>query len=334
MPLKLFKRKTSTGYIWHYRGKVGSDYLRGTTGTASKADAARIAAEVEREHVKRGLAGPQDLTFPEAVVLYEKAGKGQSRQDRMYITRLLEHWKDARVRDMTAGAIRQAAIEIHPDASGATRNRQVITPTQAIINHCAELERCPPIRVKRFKFVAKKKKPVTLDWLDTFCAHAEPVSAALAVTMFGVGCRISEARRIEWKDIDFSSRTITIHDHKTQRERIAHMPPRLLVALANLPRDRAPFGYPETSMRRAWDRAIAAAAEAQEEFVRLTFHSCRHGLATALLRKGVDPKTASDLVGMSVQVFITTYAHEIGDATLTNKVFNEGTPEAKFRNNS
>jgi len=329
MSLKLFKRKTRKGYVWAYRGKVGEDYLRGTTSTAIKAEAARIATEVERKHLQRGRAGSQDLTFPEAVVLYEKAGKGQGRQDKLYITRLLQYWKDARVRDMTAGAIRQSAIDIHPNDSGATRNRQVITPTQAIINHCAELEKCPPIRVKkRFKFVAKKKKPVVLDWLDTFCAHADPLNAALALTMFGVGCRISEARRIEWSDIDFAARTVTIHDHKTQKDRIAHMPPRLLVALANLPRDRAPFGYPETSMRRAWDKVIAAAAEAQEGFVRLTFHSCRHGLATALLRKGVDPRTAADLVGMSVQVLISTYAHEIGDATMTNKVF-DGTPAAR-----
>jgi integrase len=321
MPLKLHKRKTRTGFVWHYRGKVGEDYLRGTTGTANKADAARFIATVERKHFQSGLVGPQDLTFPEAVVLYEKAGKGQDKRSKMYITRLLRHWGDKPVRNMTAGAIRQSAIDIHPDDSGATRNRQVITLTQAIINHCAELEKCPPIRVKRFKFVAKKKKPVVLDWLDTFCAHADPMSRALAVTMFGVGCRISEARRIEWSDIDFAERTIAIHDHKTQKVRIAHMPPRLLVALANLPRDVKPFGRPEMSLRRAWDRVIAAAAEAQEGFVRLTFHSCRHGLATALLRKGVDPRTAADLVGMSVQVLISTYAHEIGDATMTNRVF-------------
>src|SRR5689334_14490684 len=123
MPLKLFKRKTRDGFVWHYRGKVGADYLRGTTGTANKADAARFIAAIEREHFQRGLAGPQDLTFPEAVVLYEKAGKGQDKRSKMYITRLLLHWKDARVRDMTAGAIRQSAIDIHPNDSGATRNR-------------------------------------------------------------------------------------------------------------------------------------------------------------------------------------------------------------------
>lgn len=329
MPLKLFKRKTRDGFVWHYRGKVGSDYLRGTTGTANKADAARFISALEREHFKRGLIGPQDLTFPEAVVLYEKAGKGQDKRSKMYITRLLLHWKDARVRDMTAGAIRQSAIDIHPNDSGATRNRQVITPTQAIINHCAELERCSPVRVRRFQFERKIKAPITLEWLDIFCKHAEPAIGALALTMFATGCRISEARRIEWTDINFSARMILVRDHKTKKQRIAHMPQRLLVALANLSREASPFGQPETSIRRAWDAAILAAAKANDGFMRLTCHSCRHGFATTLLRHGKDVATVAKLGGWSSpHQVLATYAHAIDDATLTEELF-DGTHEAR-----
>jgi integrase len=322
MPLKLYKRKTLNGFVWHYRGKVGEDYLRGTTGTANKADAARFIAALDRQHFQRGLTGPQDLTFPEAVVLYEKAGKGQDKRSQMYIIRLLRHWGDKPVRDMTAGAIRQSAIDLHPNDSGATRNRQVITPTQAIINHCAELERCPPVKVRRFQFERKIKPPVTLAWLDTFCAHAEPEIAAMALTMFATGCRISEARRIDWPDINFTARTILVRDNKTKKQRIAHMPNRLLVALANLPRDAKPFGRPETSIRRAWDEAIAAAAEAQEGFVRMTCHSCRHGFATRLLRLGKDVATVAKLGGWSSpHQVLATYAHAIDDATLTEELF-------------
>jgi len=323
MPLKLYKRKTSTGFVWHYRGKVGEDYLRGTTGTANKADAARFIASVERERFQRGLVGPQDLTFPAAVELYEKAGKGQDKRSRLYISRLEDYWKNTRVRDMTAGAIRQSAIDLHPNDSGATRNRQVITPTQAIINHCAELEKCPPIRIKkRFQHEHKIKPPITLEWLDTFCKFADPATGALALTMFATGCRISEARRVDWTDINFVARTILVRDHKTKKQRNAHIPARLLVALANLPRDAKPFGRPETTIRRAWDAAIAAAAEAQEGFARMTCHSCRHGFATALLRQGKDVATVAKLGGWaSPHQVLATYAHAIEDATQTEELF-------------
>ena len=82
--------------------------------------------------------------------------------------------------------------ELYPDASGATRNRQVITPAQAIINHCAERDLCAPVRIKRFKFVEKVKKPVTLEWLNTFCDHARPVIKALVLDMFATACRFNE----------------------------------------------------------------------------------------------------------------------------------------------
>lgn len=103
--------------------------------------------------------------------------------------------------------------------------------------------------------------------------------------------------RHEWKDIDFRTRTIRIFDTKTGKERQAHMPQPLLVALANLSRERKPFYRSERSLRRFWDEDVAKAAEAVPGFKRLTFHSCRHGFATKMLRDGTDPKTAAWLGG-------------------------------------
>jgi hypothetical protein len=70
-------------------------------------------------------------------------------------------------------------------------------PTQAVINHCADLELCSPLRIKRFEEDKKIKKPFTVEWLDAFCAHARPLNVALAMTMFGTACRINEARRLD-----------------------------------------------------------------------------------------------------------------------------------------
>ena len=253
-----------------------------------------------------------------------------------YLEKIEDYWKDTLVKDIAAGAIRQSAIDIYPQAGPATRNRQVITPTRAVINHCAELEMCPPIRVRKFKFEQKIKKPVLIDWLDTFCAHARPIIAALATFMFATACRISEARRVEWDDINFQAGTILVRKTKNKKERAPHMPQRLLVALANLSRDRPPFGYGETTLRRWWDEDIEATANAVEGFQRLTFHSCRHGFATSMLRSGVDPKTAADLGGWdSVTLFMETYAHAMPKAKLTDSLFESGPnltqPKKSFR---
>lgn len=318
MPLRLYKRKTSTGYVWHYRGTVEGCRLRGTTGTADRKVAAKIAAQIETKQYKGDLfAGKETLTFPQAVALYLKAGKSDD-----YLGKIEDYWKNTRVSRMTVGAIKQSAIDLYPGCSGATWNRQVITPTRAIINHCAELELCSPIRIKNFKFTAKVKKPVTLEWLEAFCAHARPMIKALALQMFATAERFGEAHRTEWSDYDFAQRTILVRDTKTGQEDFAHMPQPLLVALANLPRDKKPFYYSGTELRRRWDEDIEKTAKAVPGFERLTSHSCRHGFATKLLRDGVDPKTAARLGRWkSVALFIETYAHAIRDPTITDQLF-------------
>jgi integrase len=321
MPLKLYRR----GKIWHYRGTVDGRLLRGSAQTADRKIASQIAAEVEVKNWKRRLDGPAsgELRFPAAVAVYLKAGKHDK-----YLDKIEDYWRNTKVRDMTTGAIRQSAIDLYPEAGGATRNRQAITPTLAVINHCAELGLCAPVRMKRFKFETKIKKPVTVEWLETFCAHARPLNVALVAVMFATACRFNEAHRLEWRDIDFKQRTILIRDSKTQTERVAHMPQRLIVALANLPRDDRPFPWSETRLRVWWNEDVAKTAKAVKGFERLTFHCCRHGFATKMLRDGVDPKTAAKLGGWKdIALFLNTYAHAMNDARITEGIF--GTQEAQ-----
>ena len=168
------------------------------------------------------------LTFPKAVSLYLAAGKS----DR-FIGRLEDYWKNTKIKDINSGAIKQSAIELYPDASGATRNRQVIVPTQAIINHCAEMDLCIPIKVKRFKFDTKIKTPATLEWVEALRAHADRTDVGvLALFMFATGARIAEALAIQWTDIDLQARTVLIRQTKIGNERSAHLPQPLALALS------------------------------------------------------------------------------------------------------
>jgi len=164
MPLTLYKRKTRDGrVIYWYKGTVAGCRRRGSTRASDKETAARIASKIETKLWSGEIDGPQEsLTFPQAVALYLEAEKPSK-----YLKKIVAHWGDKKVKDMKVGAIRQSAIDLYPDAGGATRNRQVITPTQAVINHCAELERCSPIRIKRFQFETKIKPHVTLQPVDS-----------------------------------------------------------------------------------------------------------------------------------------------------------------------
>ena len=323
MPLKIYRRKGSL--VWHYRGTLAGNRLRGTTGASDKETAQRVASAVEDKFWKRGLDGKEKgLTWPKAVALYLAAGKSGR-----FLTPLTRYWGDAKIADLSAGSIRQAGIELYPQGKNSTRNRQVIVPTLAIINHCAELQLCPPLRMKRFKVETKIKKPVTLEWINAFRTSAERRDVgALALFLFATGARISEALAVQWSDIDFGKRQALIRQTKLGNERWAHLPNELLVALANLPRNRKPFPWKDLmGPRRHWEQTIAKAG-----IEPLTFHSCRHGFATALAGRGVDVKTIATLGGWkSAQHLFQTYLHATDDPTLTDRLFDTPPDTAKSR---
>lgn len=321
MPLTIYRR----GKIWHYRGTVAGRRLRGSTGTPHKETAQRIAAEHETRVWKGHLDGPESvLTFAQAAILYLSAEK----PDR-FIARVSGYWKDTPVKQINSGAVRQAAIALHPKASGATRNRNVIVPTQAIINHAASLELCRHLKVERFPVVTKRREPVTWEWVRKFMAVASPHLGALACFMFLTGARISEALNVTWADTDLAARRATIRQGKLGgEERRAHLPPVLVAAIANIPSNREPGAKVFQYSSRDTAKPLWRAAIKRAGIKRLSYHACRHGFATAMLHAGIDPITVAKLGGWKdAKHVFTTYGHAMDDETLADRII--GTPETQ-----
>lgn len=322
MPLTLYKR----GEIWHYRGTVDGERLRGSTKASDKKIAQRIAAEIEAKHWKRSLDGPEAfLTFAQAAILYRKAGKPER-----FLDKIEDYWKDTLVKHITSGAVRNAAITLCPNAKGATRNRHVIVPTQAVINHAAELELCHPLKVRRFPVETKAKKPVTWEWVQAFMAHANPHLGALCCFMFLTNARVTEAINVMWDDVDLAQRRVTIRQTKIGDERRVHMPAELVAAIARIEGERKGkvFKYStRDTAKPQWEKAIKRAG-----IERLTYHCCRHGFATSLLHKGIDPITVAKLGGWkSTQHVMQTYGHAMDDDTLANLLTDTNLTQPRLR---
>lgn len=322
MPVKLRRR----GKIWHYSFIVAGRRVRRSTETEDKARAQRIAAEAEARAWQRRLDGPgATLRFSDCALLYRAAGKS----DR-FLAKVEDHWKDMLREDITADAVKRAAIKVYANAGPATRNRQFIVPTQAVINHCAEDGLCSHLKVKRFKVVAKIKDPVTRDWAEAFASNASPHLGALCLFMFGTGARIGEAVALAWGDVDLTAGTAKIRQTKIGEERIAHLPPPVVAAIANIPSNRQPeapvFNYADReNVRKVWDKAIERA-----KIKKLSPHSCRHGFATTMLHAGIDVKTVAKLGGWKdVATLVRTYAHAMGDRTVTNVIFGTNLAQAE-----
>lgn len=322
MPLKLKKR----GAIWHYSGTVAGRELRRSTGTTDKAIAQRIAAEAEAAEWKRHLDGPHaHVTFSQAAIAYLEAEKPER-----FIAQVAAYWRDTPLREITGEAIRQSAFKLYPKCKGATRNRQVIVPTQAIINHAAGLNWCSPVKVKRFPVEAKIKEIVDPEWAAAFASHASIHLGALCIFMLGTGARLGQAVALTWRHVDLSSREARVPlSAKNNEEHLVHLPPQVVVALANIPGNRNPdepvFGYAgRDSVSQPWKNAVKRAGLPHR-----SPHCCRHGFATLLLRAGVDVKTVAARGGWrDATVVLKTYAHAIADLTVTDAIFRTKSAQA------
>ena len=309
MPLKLYRR----GNIWWIRGTVNGERIRQSTRTGDKKKAQRIASEVENRTWQGHFDGPASVvTFENAAALYLQAQKPER-----FIFDLVDYWRSTPLKDITPGHIRQAALALYPTQSNATRNRHVIVPAQAVVNHAAELELCQRIHIKRFPVETKEKTPITWDWVQAFMAHANPHLGALACFMFCTGARISEALAVQWEDVDLVNRRALIRQTKISDERWAHLPPELFEAIANIEGERLGkvFKYSSRSTAKVqWNAAIKTAG-----VEKLSFHCCRHGFATSLLQAGVDPVTVAKRGGWkSAQHVFQTYGHAMDDETVTD----------------
>lgn len=319
MPLEIYKR----GEIWHYRGTVAGQRLRRSTGTSDRKVAERIKAEAEARAFKRHLDGPgAGLTMAQVFTAYLDADK----PDR-FLLKLAEYWRETPVSEVFPETIRRAAKLIYPKAHEPSWNRQVIKPTQAAINYAAGLGWCPRITVKKYPQNPDVKIPATVEWVRAFNAQAIeddlPHLGALCVFMFGTAARVGESCRMRWGDVDLSAGRATLYLFKPEPwTRVAHLPPELVVAMANLPSNRNPdelvFDYAgRGSLRGAWNNVCKRAGIA-----RLTPHCCRHGFATTILHRHFDVKTVAEMGGWKdAATVLRTYAHAIKDRTVTNALF-------------
>jgi integrase len=160
----------------------------------------------------------------------------------------------------------------------------------------------------------------------------------LVETVRFTGARISECLGVLIEDADFAAGTISITKQLDRHGRLVppktangvrviHVPESLRVKLLehyNGLEDKSPkaflFGQhtqPKGRYRlgqRAFAKAIRdAGIEYDKATERISFHSFRHGVATTLIARGVDPQTVADHLGDDLATVISTYVHSNGN---------------------
>ena len=162
-----------------------------------------------------------------------------------FLLPILDYWRDTPLRKITGPAVRRSAKKLYPSVSDATLNRQVIKPTRAVMNSAADLWGIGKISIAPFPERTNiERRPVTLAWVRAFDSQSRkdglPHLGAIAVYMYGTGCRIGEAVDLTWADLDLDNRIATRRSRirlRWARERFESLAKRLQSR-----RDRAAYG--------------------------------------------------------------------------------------------
>ena len=174
------------------------------------------------------------ITFNTAAQSYLRNG-GENR----YLSRISDHIGDLPVHEITPYTIYEMVKALYPTHTGATRNRQGITPARAVMIHAYERGWCPLIRLRRFKEDRRRRKaPASQAWLHVFSRQCErdglPHLAALVVFMSHTGARVSEAIRLQWSEVDVIGRKAVLLRTKTGTNSVRHLTDELVARLQDL----------------------------------------------------------------------------------------------------
>lgn len=287
MPLKLvqpFKKKSPH---WYVRGSYLGQRVFRSTGTGKRAVALQVLKKFEREIESGEFSRKGEPTFASAAAEYMKAGG-----ERIYVTRLLYHFGDAPLSNIDQAAVDQAAIELYPKGSSATRNRSVYTPVSAILRHVGY-----GWGMRRPKGASGNRTTAWL-WPEqafALIAEAEKLSgdfAALLTVLLYTGMRLSEALGLKWNDVRLADAFAYIPDTKNDDPRAVFLPPPAVAALANLPNRSSGRAFAFSKGGHLYSLLRAAAARADVELPeRSAFHIFRHTYATWMRRyAGLDTK--------------------------------------------
>ncbi len=288
MPLKLYppvgKKQTS----WRIRGTYLGKHVERSARTGRRAIAVKVLRQIERDIESGSFAQPGEPTFAGAAAAYMRAGG-----ERTYVGRLLHHFGDTPLSYIDQAAIDAAAIVLYPNATSATRNRQVYTPACAILRHSGVA-----LNLRRPKGAGGNKQTAWL-WPEQFealLAEAEKLSpefAALLVVLCYTGMRLSEALGLTWERIRLAEGWAYVPDTKNNEPRPIFLPPVAVAALGNIDAGMARFhvfrfakgGHLYSLLKTC---AFKAGVDLPE---RSAFHIFRHTYATWMRRyAGLDTR--------------------------------------------
>jgi len=151
-----------------------------------------------------------------------------------------------------------------------------------------------------YKPVEKMPFIPTEEELDALIAGSGKKTATLLQLLKETGCRIGEALRLKWTDVDFERRVVSITPEKGSRARILPISERLVGMLNKLPKKSETIFAPKShSIEVIFNRKRRVIAEKlnNPRILKITLHTFRHWKATMEYHKTKDIIHVKELLG-------------------------------------
>jgi integrase len=301
------------------RGTVRGQSIYETAGTADAELAEAFRAKRETELYEKAIFGARAVvSFARAAMSYlETEPRGE--REKQYVGRLVAHFGTKKL-----GAIDQTAADeavrciVGDEAAPATKNRGVLVPLKAILNHAARRGWCSAPMIEQKSVPRGKTRWLRPDEAVRLIESAAPHLRPLLVFSLGTGARLSEALELDWCDVHLADGRVIFRESKNGEDRVAHLTPKAMTALANMPhRDGRVFrrddGAPYADRHRleggqiktAFKAALRRAAIAE----RTTPHALRHTWATWFYAASKDLLLLKDEGGWKTLKMVERYTH-------------------------
>lgn len=158
---------------------------------------------------------------------------------------------------------------------------------------------------------------LTLEEVSRLLAAVEPLKARmLLTTMYGCGLRVSEAMRLQVRDVDSQRMVIHIRQSKGRKDRYVPLGTTLLDQLRDYWRAERPssFLFPGSQADKPWN-----VTDVRQEFrlaqriagieKHCTTHTLRHSYATHCREAGMHVSTIQQILGHANLETTATYTH-------------------------
>lgn len=230
MPLKLIEPRSGRSANYRVRGTYLGVSVDRSTGSPNREVAKRKLAQIKAEIERGEFAERPELTFAAAALAYINAG-GETR----FLKPVTDYFgPNTLAKNIDQASVDACAVATYPNATPATRNRQVYSPVSAILQHVGI-----KLNLRRPKGA---EGVVRVEWLKPEQAAAaidaareiDPEFAAFLVLLLYTGLRLSEALGLEVARIDLQSGLAFIPNTKTGVPRTVHLPPPVVAELANM----------------------------------------------------------------------------------------------------